>query len=435
MHSFSWGFDEMKRLKILMVSDFFLPSMGGVERVIYEVGKQLVKRGHLIHILTARLDDLHEREEEIEGIKIHRFDVNRSNVFGQYSSMIFNAKKMFEKLVRYTRFDLIHFHLTLSSLGILWSRKSKDIVKFFTFYGPWHRETEVELGAREYSYISMRRYLYPLWTKMVSLLMKHLQRYALRKSDKVIALSDYSRNQVGELTRDLAENCVILIPGGVDTGRFRPARNVDSVRRGLGVPEKKFVLFTVRRLVPRMGVENLIYATRDLLDKNKDVYLIIGGKGPLKNKLASVITRLKLDESVKLVGYIDEEELPLYYQCADLFVLPTVALEGFGLPILEALSCGVPVMGTPVGAIKEILGSFDKNYLASGSSPKDLSNSISNLMSARSVSDLKLKCRRFAENYTWDKIVDRLEECYFDQVNHDPVQLTIERGVVSHCRE
>lgn len=425
----------MKRLNILMVTDFFLPSMGGVERVIYELGKELVKRGHPIHILTPGLDNLCEKEEEIERIKIHRFNVNRKNVFAQYFSTIFNGRKMFEKLVRHTRFDLIHFHLTLSSLGILWSKKSKDIVKFFTFYGPWYRETELELGAREYSYFSMRRYLYPLWIKTVSLLMKHLQRYALRKSDRVIVLSDYSRNQVRELVPDLSADDVVLISGGVDVSRFKPTCEIDSVRRKLRVPEKKFVLFTVRRLVPRMGVENLIYATRELLDKNRDVYLIIGGKGPLKDKLANVITRLKLDESVKLVGYIDEGELPLYYQCADLFVLPTVALEGFGLPILEALSCGVPVMGTPVGAIKEVLGSFDKDYLAIGTNPKDLSNSISNLMSAGSVPDLKLKCRRFAENYTWEKIVDRLEEHYFDQVNNNPVHLAIQKGVSSHRRE
>lgn len=425
----------MKRLNILMVTDFFLPSMGGVERVIYEVGKELVKRGHLIHILTPRLDDLHGREEEVEGIKIHRFNVNRRNVFGQYLSMIFNGKKMFEKLVRRTRFDLIHFHLTLSSLGILWSRKSKDIVKFFTFYGPWYREIKVELGAREYNSTSIRRYLYPLWIEMLSFLMKHLQRYALKKSDKIIGLSDYSRNQVRELVPLFPVDNIVLIPGGVDAGRFKPSRNIDSVRQRLGVPEKKFVLFTVRRLVPRMGVENLIYATRELLDKDRDVYLIIGGEGPLKHKFANVITKLKLDESVKLVGYIDERELPLYYQCADLFMLPTVALEGFGLPILEALSCGVPVMGTPVGAIKEILGSFDKDYLAIGINPKDLSNSISNLISAGSVPDLKLKCRRFAENYTWEKIVDRLEEHYFDQVNNNPVDLAIQKEVSSHRRE
>ena len=83
----------------------------------------------------------------------------------------------------------------------------------------------------------------------------------------------------------------------------------------------------------------------------------------LKEELVQLSRRLKIEGNIKFAGFIPEQDLPDYYRAADAFILPTLELEGFGLVTLEALACGTPVLGTPIGGTKEILGMFDPSYL------------------------------------------------------------------------
>ena len=120
----------------------------------------------------------------------------------------------------------------------------------------------------------------------------------------------------------------------------------------MGLPEDKFILFTVRNLVPRMGLENLISAFEIVQSGRTDLLLIIGGEGPLEPALKEQTRQCGVEEFVRFVGYIPDEDLPSYYQMADLFILPTIELEGFGLVTVEALASGLPVLGTPVGGTR-----------------------------------------------------------------------------------
>ncbi len=98
------------------------------------------------------------------------------------------------------------------------------------------------------------------------------------------------------------------------------------------------ILFTVRDLEPRMGLKNLICAFKEVIKVVPDGYLVLGGQGPLKNNLVSLSQELGVEDYIKFVGFIPEEDLPDYYRMADVFILPTIELEGFGLITLEALA-------------------------------------------------------------------------------------------------
>jgi glycosyltransferase involved in cell wall biosynthesis len=102
----------------------------------------------------------------------------------------------------------------------------------------------------------------------------------------------------------------------------------------------------------------------------------------------------------------------LYYQAADLFVLPTKILEGFGLVTVESLSCGTPVLGTPIGATKEILAGLDTRLLFDGTEPRDISERILYFLNRKSnMEDLRGKCRQFVvDNYSWDVVAQKLED-------------------------
>ncbi|MDH7571582.1 MAG: glycosyltransferase family 4 protein, partial [Armatimonadota bacterium] len=207
---------------------------------------------------------------------------------------------------------------------------------------------------------------------------------------------------------------VMRIAGGVDTVRFRPVCDRAALRRSLGLPTDRRVLLTVRNLVPRMGLENLLAAMVPVCARFPDALLIIGGSGPLAEPLRMQARDLGLSAHVRFAGFIPEDALPGYYAAADLFVLPTRCLEGFGLVTIEAMACGTPVLGTPVGGTQEILQRFDPALLFAGTEPDHLADGI--LRHLRRVCGdeaLRTRCRRYVEeHYSWDVVIDRVEAIF-----------------------
>jgi glycosyltransferase involved in cell wall biosynthesis len=211
---------------------------------------------------------------------------------------------------------------------------------------------------------------------------------------------------------------IAVISGGVDTIKFRPSKEIIVTRKMLSIPINKIILFTVRNLVPRMGLENLIVAFKSIINYAKDIHLIIGGAGPLKEKLMTLTKELELENHISFVGFIQEELLADYYSAADLFVLPTKELEGFGLVTLEAMACGLPVLGTPVGGTREILEKFDASFIFKETDPESLSELIIEKYkiikkSPKRWHQIHKSCRKFVEeNYTCEKNVNRMEKIF-----------------------
>jgi glycosyltransferase involved in cell wall biosynthesis len=111
-----------------------------------------------------------------------------------------------------------------------------------------------------------------------------------------------------------------------------------------------------------MGLEILLRAFRLLAREVPDLHLAIGGSGPLEGMLRALRGSLGLSDRVRFLGYVPEAALPGLYAAADLFVLPTEQLEGFGLVTVEALACGTPVVGTPVGATRRASLGIDPRW-------------------------------------------------------------------------
>ena len=203
---------------------------------------------------------------------------------------------------------------------------------------------------------------------------------------------------------------VVVIPGGVDLRHFRPAEDRMAVRRALGLPADRFLLLTVRGLYPRMGLEALVEAVGALREA-LPLMLVVGGQGPLRTALEAQVGRMRLAGHVRFAGHIAEADLPRYYQAADCFVLPTRALEGFGLVTVEALACGTPVLGTPVGATPEILAPLAPELLTDDASAEALANGIRRVAPLLRDDAFRARCRAYVEaRYDWEIAVDRLED-------------------------
>jgi glycosyltransferase involved in cell wall biosynthesis len=171
-----------------------------------------------------------------------------------------------------------------------------------------------------------------------------------------------------------------------------------------------------------MGIENLIRAMQEIVKSVPNIVLIIGGAGPLKDDLTMVCRRLNLDQHIHFAGFIPEAALPEYYQAADIFVLPTIELEGFGLVTLEALASGTPVLGTPVGGTQEILSRFDSRFLFQDTRHESISRLIiETCQEYRNQPDKwqldSRQCRLFAEKYySWETNVASTEHLFLDSI-------------------
>lgn len=179
--------------------------------------------------------------------------------------------------------------------------------------------------------------------------------FAVREADRVVAVSEDLRKIA--LAAGAAPERVRTIPNGVDTSLFSP-RDRAAARRALGLDEKSFYLLTVGSLSERKGAHLVIDALARLAPRLPGLrYLLVGGggaEGDEREKLRRQAADLGVADRIVFAGPRRRDELPLWYNAADLFVLPS-ALEGCPNVVIEALACGAPVVATPVGGIPELL--------------------------------------------------------------------------------
>jgi glycosyltransferase involved in cell wall biosynthesis len=339
-----------------------------------------------------------------------RFDFDNRDFIRSLYSTVLKSRRLFDTLCENFKFDIINFQQPFSALGVVSSPRSRNIKKVYTCLSLSFEEFQ---SRNPLPADVLRRLLYGINWRLRRIVEKNV----LEGSDRIVVLSDFTTETLLRHHR-IPNNKIALIPGGVDLELFRPCTNRTAIRRRLHIPTSNFILLTVRNLVARMGLENLIYAISKVVEEIPELYLVIGGTGPLKNKLISLARGLSIQERIRFAGFINEEDLPSYYQMADLFILPTKELEGFGLVTLEALACGTPVLGTPIGGTQEILGKLNSDFLFKDTSSDAIAKSILR-MALRLKANEKLRkslsrqCRSFAATYySWDDKIYLLERLF-----------------------
>jgi glycosyltransferase involved in cell wall biosynthesis len=252
----------------------------------------------------------------------------------------------------------------------------------------------------------------PLVDKIRSLLVEpillSLEKAAATRACRVVVMSQYSQGVLSQ-TQPTVRRPASMVWGGVDTAEFCPASNRSALRENLGIAPDQKLLLTVRRLVSRMGIDLLLAAVSDLRDRDPAIRLVVVGDGEMRPSLERECDRLKLTSHVAFLGRVSESDLKNWYQAADLFVLPTVAYEGFGLVTAEALACGTPVVGTRVGATSEILNSLDPDLVVASPTTDALAATIERALK-RVGPELRARCRSYAASrLAWRSALDRWE--------------------------
>ncbi len=306
------------------------------------------------------------------------------------------ARRAVQSLLASSSVDLVAAHFALYAAP--WIDLVDDIPFVMHFHGPWAAETRAESHAS-----SVKGYL-----------QSTLERYVYQRADLCIVLSeafaDLLHREYG-----VDRSRIRVVPGGVDVSRFNLPDSQRTARQRLGLPLDRPILLSVRRLAQRMGLENLVAALPDVLQHLPDALLLIAGSGPMQDELQAQIDDAGLHDHVRLLGFVPETDLPLTYRAADVSIVPTTHLEGFGLITLESLAAGTPVLVTPVGGMPEPLRPFHENLVLDGTSPTHLAEGLVGALTGTRSLPSAAQCREYVrEHFDWPVITSRILDVYHE---------------------
>ena len=369
----------MTKGRILIVTHYWPPHTGGIETVAVEQARRLSERGWEVTVATSRLDGDRSREQ-CGSVAVRRFRcVNTLERALSVPVPLMSPSMLTFLMQEARRSDVIvsHGHVYLGALylAVAARRAGRPLLVIqhspFVDYGPTVNVLEKAAD-------------------------RTIGRFVLRSAMRIIAVSEFTATFVRSL---IADATIDVVQSGIDTDRFHAGR-VDPRR------ERPRVV-TIRRLVPRNGVDSLVQAWRSsCLGERAD--LVIGGAGP---EMAHIRRLTSGDPSIDLLGYVPDEELPGVYRQADLFVLPSRSGEGFGLVVLEAMACGLPVIATASGGVVDIVADGVNGRLVRPNDATALSEGIAQLVDDASLrSRLRKGALATAEASSWDLSLERLEQ-------------------------
>ncbi len=373
----------MKTLQIGL--EWFPEQGGGLDRYYYDCTQQLPQVGVEVKGLVAGSDRV---AADTHG-QVQAFAPAQSSLIKRLSAV----RKKFKQALAQEDFELIVSHFALYTFPLLNSLGDRPLVTHF--HGPWALESDVEANK-----------------SLTVKAKKWLETRSYRRSQQFIVLSKTFRDLLHQEYQIPLEQ-INIIPGAVDVDHFNIDESQTEARRQLGWSLDKPTIFCIRRLAKRMGLENLVAAMIEVCRQYPNTVLYIGGKGELSSTLQAQITELGLDDNVKLLGYVSDEDLPLCYRGASFSIVPTVALEGFGLIVIESLAAGTPVLGTPIGGIPEILYPFSSDLVLASSQTPDIALGISEVLSGRRQLPSREACLNYVQtNYTWSVIAPQIKAVY-----------------------
>jgi len=251
-------------------------------------------------------------------------------------------------------------------------------------------------------------------------LIKPMIRYAATRSNLCITVCNALKKEMANL--GIAEDKIVVIPSGVDTGRFAPGDRA-TARKKLSLPEHKKIVLSVGSLIPLKGFHTIIDALPNLLLQDSEIELYIVGEGPYRQALMERAAARGVSRHVIFAGLRPNTELPDWYNAADVFCLASFR-EGWPNVVMESLACATPVVATRVYGTPEILVSPDLGILA-----EPTAESIQNSLGAAfKINWDRPKIRAYIEAYTWQNMAVRIKNSFETVLNsgtylpHPPIR-------------
>jgi glycosyltransferase involved in cell wall biosynthesis len=369
---------------------WFPERAGGLDRMYYSLVRALPRAGVAVRGIVAGSP----RVAQETGGAIRGF----GSAAQALPLRLMAARRTLAKAIAAERPDVISSHFALYTWPGL--DVTRDIAQVSHFQGPWADESGVEGAAS----LGQRA--------------KHwLERTVYARSTRLIVLSK-AFGEILTARYGVTPERVRVVPGCVDVSRFDIDLTNVRARQRLQLPLDRPIVLAVRRLVRRMGLEDLIDAMALLKSRRgADAMLLIAGKGRLAEELQARISEKGLDDDVKLLGFVPDDRLAELYRAATLSIVPTVALEGFGLITAESLAAGTPVLVTPVGGLPEAVEGLSPDLVLPSTGAEALADGIASALAGRLRMPDSTACRDFARaRFDHAVIARRVAEVYREAV-------------------
>jgi glycosyltransferase involved in cell wall biosynthesis len=327
--------------------NWFAVGSGGLDRVFHDLTTSLPQAGMDITGLVLGPPDAAQRSGGV---------VQAFGRGGALPKRLWCARTAIGTHLSTRETDLVAVHFALFALPALDLLHRQPMVMHF--HGPWADEAAAE-GAGALGQILRRR----------------MERAVYRRADRVITLSHAFAGYVSRVY-GVDPRRVRVVPGSVDIARLAPTLSRQAARQRLGWPENARVLLAVRRLVRRMGLDRLIEAMPAVIAAIPDTRLMIAGRGAEHIRLQKLAQDRGVADKIRFLGFLADDDLPVAYRAADINVVPSLALEGFGLTAAEALAAGTPSMVTPIGGLPEVVGGLAQDLIFRSSSASDIADGL-----------------------------------------------------------
>lgn len=369
---------------ILVITELFLPTKGGSAVWFSEVYRRL--GGKNIHIVTADVEGAADYDKTHPNT-IHRVNLKRVPWL-KPESLVMYIKLLFQavKVCSTHKIDAIHAGRVLPEGLIAWL-VGRIFFKQVVIYA--HGE-EITTWRQPGKFKAMC--------------------FVYRHADKIIANSEFTKNELLKL--DVDNNRIKLISPGVDIERFKPGLSFEDLHQQINLKKGQQLILSVGRLSRRKGFDQVIKALPSLIKGGIDIQYAIIGIGEDKEYLLDLAKKNNISERVHLLGHVELNDLPRWYNACHIFAMPNREIkgdtEGFGMVFLEAAACGKPVISGTAGGTGSAVIHAETGLLVSGDSLGDVINVLNDLLGNRSLQQqLAISAKeRVKKYYSWEYVAE-----------------------------
>ncbi len=368
--------NEPKKKKIALISDWFLPRIGGIELHVRDLALNLKANGQEVHVITTT-----PGIDSLEGIPVHRLKTSLLPFFKiAYTSQL--TRSLREILVQ-NQYDIIHSHCSVITP-----------LAYIAIY--LANELRIPSLITNHSLLEKSVYFLKLLNTF----------YGWKKWP--VKLSSISTIAAEGFIRASGEKKITLLPNGIESCKWKIVKNCQP---------SPIQITTVMRLHPKKRGMALIEAIKKVkakLPASIKFQLNLIGDGKEKKRLEKKVTSLKLQEEVKILGYRSREEIKRVFEKSHFFVLPTIK-EAFGIAILEAKAAGLPVVAMNYGGVKDIIEHQREGFLANND--EEFANGILELIQNENLrNEMSKNTIKTLERFDWKQIIQKHWEVYQDVI-------------------
>lgn len=309
-------------MKILLTSDMYENQINGVSGSVITLRDELRKKGHDVRVLTLSKDS--ESKMEKTDYLIGSFPVP---FYPDTRQTLHFKDKLIKEIIKWNP-DIVHIQ-TEFSIGKI----AKKIAKACN---------SPIINTSHTLYEDYTGYIIPS-KRLGRIIARKFTRSSYADSKAVIAPSDKIKNL---LTKYGISAPIYIIPTGIDLDRFKKKVHLiekSTLKAKLNIPNKAKVIVSIGRIAKEKNLDEIIDFMPDLIDKDKNIILLIGGDGPYKKQIELKVKKLGIEKYVRFTGMIPPKYTYKYYQLGDLFVCASTS-ETQGITYIEALACSLPLV-------------------------------------------------------------------------------------------